>query len=112
MQSPDIISKGQLPGLQGIFPINAPYFPSGGVLTGFVGHKSSLILKSRLPNNIIGAVGGQVPGNVTTITASGGMSVMLVQYASLREGYAGWRPEVLLGAAVGDRRGGLVITSA
>lgn len=88
MQSPDIISKGQLPGLQGIFPINAPYFPTSSNRTGFVGHKSSLILKSRLPNDILGAVGGQLPGNVTTITASGGMSVMLVQYASLREGYA------------------------
>lgn len=112
MQSPDVISKGKLPPLQGIAPINAPYFPTGSNRTGFVGHKSALILKSRLPNDIIGAVGAQVPGNVTTISAPGGLSVMLVQYASLREGYAEWRPEVLLGAAVGDRRGGLVITSS
>lgn len=112
MQAPDVIGKGNLPTLQGITPINAPYFPTSSNRTGFAGHKSSLILKSRLPSDMLQATDGHAPGSVTTVTGPGGLSVMLVQYVSLREGYAEWRPEVLLGAAVGDRRGGLVITSA
>ncbi len=112
MHKPEVITDGALPKLQGFNPMNAPWFPASNSRVGFAGNKASLILKSRLPNDITAAVGAMVPGSVTTVTVPGGISVLLVQYVSLREGYAEWRPEVMLGAAVGERRAGMVITSA
>jgi hypothetical protein len=111
MRKPEVITKGQLPELQGFNPIEAPYFPNTSNRVGFAGHKAALILKSRLPQDFSSAVGAMTPGSVTTVTAPGGLSVLLVQYVSLRENYAEWRPEVMLGAAVGERRAGLVLTN-
>lgn len=111
-RQPEVITKGALPELQGFQPIKAPWFPSSNNRVGFAGHKASLILKSRLPQDFTSAVGAMTPGSVTTVTAPGGISVLLVQYVSLQGNYAEWRPEVMLGAAVGERRAGLVLTSA
>jgi len=110
-RKPEVITDGILPKLQGFNPLEAPWFPSTSARVGFAGHKASLILKSRLPQDFSSAVGAMVPGSVTTVTTPGGISVLLVQYVSLRENYAEWRPEVMLGAAVGERRAGLVLTS-
>ncbi len=112
MHKPDVITEGRLPKLQGIFPQEAPWFPTTSNRVGYAGQKASLCLKTRLPQDFTQAVGAMVPGSVTTVTAPGGISVLLVQYVSLQGNYSEWRPEVMLGAAVGDRRGGLVITSA
>lgn len=111
-RKPEVITDGILPKLQGFNPLEAPWFPTTNSRVGFAGHKAGLVLKSRLPQDFSSAVGAMVPGSVTTVTAPGGISVLLVEYVSLRENYAEWRPEVMLGAAVGDRRAGLVITSA
>jgi hypothetical protein len=49
---------------------------------------------------------------VTTVTEpDSGLSLALVQYMNLTQEYAEWRPEVILGAALGDPRGGLCGTS-
>lgn len=111
-RSPDIITDRKLPRLQGITPQNAPWFPSSNNRVGFAGNRNAVLIKSRLPQDFTQALGVSVPGSVTTVTAPSGISVSLVQYVNLQGGYAEWRPEVLLGAAVGDRRCGLVITSA
>jgi len=111
-RKPEVITDGSLPKLNGFNPLEAPWFPTSSNRVGFAGHKASLILKSRLPQDFSSAVGAMVPGSVTTVTTPGGISVLLVQYVSLRENYAEWRPEMMLGAAVGDRRAGMVITSA
>lgn len=108
---PEIVTEGRLPRVQGFSPQEAPWFPTSSNRFGFAGHKASLILKTRLPQDFTSAVGGMVPGSVTTVTVPGGISVLLVQYVSLRENYAEWRPEILDGAAVGERRCGLVLTS-
>jgi hypothetical protein len=111
-QSPEIITKGRLPELVGFAPYNAPYMPSANNVTGFAFHKAAVVLKARLPQDFTQAVGAMVPGSVTTITDPGtGISVLLVQYVNLTQNYAEWRIEVMLGAAVGDNRGGLVISS-
>lgn len=110
-RKPEVITDGALPKLQGFNPIEAPYFPTSSNRVGFAGHKASLLLKSRLPQDVTSAVGAMTPGSTTTVTTPGGISVLLVQYVSLREGYAEWRPEVMLGAAVGERRAGLVLTN-
>lgn len=112
MRNPEIIGKGQLPELNNFNPIKAAWFPTSSNRVGFAGHRAAAILKSRLPVDITSAVSAQVPGSVTTVSAPGGISVALVEYVSLREGYAEFRPEVMLGAAVGERRAGMVITSA
>lgn len=111
MQKPEIVTEAALPRLQGFSPLKAPWFPGSNNRVGFAGNKASLILKSRLPSDFTKAVGAAVPGSVTTVTVPGGISVLLVEYVSLRENFAEWRPEVMLGAAVGERRAGLVITS-
>lgn len=111
MQKPEVITKGVLPELQGFQPQNAPWFPSSSNRVGWAGTKAALALKSRLPSDFTNAVGAQAPGTVTTVTVPGGISVLLVQRVDLTGNFAEWRPEVYLGAAVGDRRGGLVLTS-
>lgn len=111
-RKPEVITEGVLPRLQGFAPIEAPWFPSSNNRVGFAGHRAALMLKSRLPNELTSAIRGGVPGSVTTVTAPSGFSCLLVEYVSLQNSYAEWRPEVMLGAAVGDRRAGLVITSA
>jgi hypothetical protein len=111
MKAPEIITKGQLPELQGLTPQKAPWFPPTNNRVGFAYHRAGLVLKSRLPVDFAHATGALIPGSVTTVTAPSGFSVSLVQYINLQSNYAEWRPEVILGAAAGDRRAGLLITS-
>jgi len=114
MQSPEIINEGKLPRIQGFNPIEAGYFPTSSNRVGFAGQKNSIVLKTRLPMDFTQALGGvAVPGSVSTVTDPvSGLTVMLVQRVDLTGNYAEWRPEIMLGAAVGDRRAGMVITSA
>jgi len=49
-----------------------------------------------------------IPGSITPVTdPDTKLSVSLVQRVDLLKGYAEYRPEAILGAAVGDKRGGL-----
>lgn len=108
---PEIVTESTLPRLQGFNPMEAPFLPTSNNLVGFAFHKAAAILKTRLPNDLSKASGAEIPGRATTITdPNTGLSVLLVQYSDLRSNYAEWRPEVILGAAVGDRRGGLCVT--
>ena len=108
----EFISESRIPKLSGFAPVEAPYFPTTNSGVGFAFHKAAVILKSRLPQDFTQALGVMVPGSVTTVTdPDTSISVMLVQYVHLTQGYAEWRPEVILGAAVGDNRGGLLLTS-
>lgn len=112
VQDPTIITQGRLPNLVGFAPYNAPYFPTSNNRVGFIGHKASILVKTRLPLDFTKAVDAQAPGNVTVVTnPSIGLSMLLVQYVNLTQGYCEMRIEAQLGAAVGDRRGGLLITS-
>lgn len=113
-QSPEIITKGRLPELTGFAPYNAPYFPTSNYRVGFAAHKAAVLLKSRVPNDLTGnaSVGANFPGSITTVTDPGtGLTMLLVQYINPTGGYAEWRIEAMLGAAVGDPRCGMVITS-
>jgi len=117
----DFTTEFKLPKLSGFAPYNSPYLPSSTPsvnpttvnVIGFAFQKAGAILKSRLPQDFTQALGVMIPGSVTTVTdPDTGISLMLVQYVNLTSGYAEWRPEVMLGAAVGDNRAGLVLTSA
>lgn len=112
-QDPELIKLGRIPQLAGFTPFEAPYLPSTNNLVGFAYHKAALVVKTRLPQDFVQALGVMVPGSVTTVTdPDTGISVLLVQYINLTQGYSEWRIEVLLGTAVGDKRGGLCITSS
>jgi len=106
------LTERRLPKISNFELLNSPWLPTADNMTGFVGHKASLVLKTRLPMSLKGMAGVQPPGTVTTITDPGtGLSILLVQYIDLKSNYAEWRPELILGVAVGDRRAGLVMTS-
>jgi len=118
------LSERQLPKLKGFAAYNAPYMPTQTPATptgpnpltpnvvGFAFQKAAAIVKSRLPTDFTTAIDAPIPGTKTTVTdPDTKISLMLVQYISLRENYAEWRPEVQLGTAVGDKRAGLVMTS-
>ena len=122
----DYLSEPLLPRVSGFAPYEAAYLPTGtpsqvttnlanpvvttANVAGFAFHKASIMLKSRLPQDFTKAVDAMIPGSVTTITdPDTKISIMLVQYVDLIKNFATWRPEIILGAAVGDFRGGLVL---
>jgi len=112
MQKPEMITEGMLPKVQGFESIDAPYFPSANYGVGFAGHKAALVLKTRLPQQLSQSFAANAPGSITTVTDPGtGISVSLVQFWNLQTNAYEWRPELMVGAAVGDRRCGLLLTS-
>ena len=94
-------------------PYRAPYLPATNNLVGFPFHKAAIVLKQRLPLDFSTALPGvPLPGSATPVTdPDSRLSCLLVQYVNLQQGYAEWRAETLVGAAVGDKRGGLCLTS-
>lgn len=117
----EFLMEAKLPKLSGFSPYKSPYLPlslpavnpTTNNIVGFAGQKAAIILKSRLPTDFSQALGSMIPGSITTVTdPDTKISVMLVQYVNLTQNYAEWRPEVILGTAVGDARAGLVLTSA
>jgi hypothetical protein len=103
------LTNQQLPeGLSGFKPFEAAYLPATNNLAFFAYHKAGIMLKSRLPMDFTQAVGAMIPGSITTVTdPDTKISVALVQRVDLIGNYAEWRPEIQLGANVGDKRGGL-----
>jgi hypothetical protein len=107
-QGNPVLTEQKLPdGLSGFFPYEAPYMPPN--LPFFPFQKAGIIIKSRLPQKFTDILTGvPLPGSVTTITdPDSKISVALVQRVDLQSNYAEYRPEVILGASVGDNRGGL-----
>ena len=115
-RAPEIVTENRLPKLAGFEPIEAPNLAAPGVtpnLAGMVLHRAAVVAKTRLSNDYTLALPGASYGNVTTVTEPDtGISVVLVQYVNHTGGYAEWRIQVMLGAAVGDNRGGLCLTSS
>jgi len=114
-RSPEIITDNELPKLGTFLPMEAPNLTNRNNtpnLVGFAMHKAGIIAKTRLSNDYTLALPGSSYGSVTTITEPDlGISVVLVQYVNHTGGYAEWRIQAMLGAAVGDNRGGLCLTS-
>jgi len=108
------LSERRLPKMSNFELLNASYMPTGSNRQGFAGHKASLVVKTRLPQDLSQALPGtSMPGNVATITdPATGISMALVSFFNLQAGFAEWRPELMAGVAVGDRRAGILITSA
>jgi hypothetical protein len=110
----DYLTKRKLPMISNFELDNAPYMPRTNNRVGFAGHKCSLVLKTRLPMDLQQALPGTpVPGSMAVVTdPATGLSMALTSYYNLQAGFAEWRPELMTGVAVGDRRAGLVMTSA
>jgi len=105
-----MLTEQTLPqGLSGFFPFESPYLPLN--LPFFPFHKAGIVIKSRLPSDFVNALKldkNQVPGSITTVMdADTKLSVSLVQRVDLIGNYSEWRPEIMLGAGLGDVRGGL-----
>ena len=115
-RAPEIITESRLPRLAGFEPIEAPNLTAPAVTPNLVGmalQRTAVVAKTRLSNDYTLALPGSSYGSVTTVTEPDlGISVVLVQYVNHTGGYAEWRLQVMLGAAVGDNRGGLCITSS
>lgn len=108
-----MLTEQELPeSLSGFAPYEAPWLPPANNLAFFPFHKAAIMLKSRLPMDYTQAVNAMVPGSITTVTdPDTRMSIALVQRVDLVGNYAEWRPEVQLGANVGDKRGGMCGTA-
>ena len=112
-QSPEIVTEGRLPRLKGFNIVKAANFPSSGNRVGMALQKNAMLIKSRLPSNYQDLLPGSGNGSITQISdAQTGLSIMLIQYVNNTRGFAEWLPCVIIGAAKGDTRGGMVITSA
>jgi hypothetical protein len=111
-QAPEIVTQGVLPNLAGFAPIKAPNFPGTNNRVGIALQKNGLIAKSRLPANLNTIQPGAGNGMVTQIVhPETGVAMLLVQWSDHKRGYSAWLPCAILGAAPGDTRGGLVVTS-
>jgi len=110
----ELLTMNRLPKIATFVPIEAPNLPTTGGMVGMALHKAGAIIKARLPNDYTTVFGsGASNGLMTTITAPDiGLSMMLVQFSEHVRGFAEQRTQVMLGAAAGDPRGGLVITGA
>jgi hypothetical protein len=111
-QSPGIVTDGKLPNLSGFVPVKAPNFPGTNNRVGIALQKNGLLAKSRLPANLMDVFPGAGNGTSTQVTdPETGFSMMMVRYIDNKRGFAAQLAAAILGAAKGDTRGGLVITS-
>jgi len=113
-RAPEIVTDDQLPKLGTFMPIQAPNLNKAGTpnMVGIALHRAAILAKTRLPSDYTAVLPGASYGSVQTVTDPDiGISVMLVQYVDHSKGFAEWRLQAMLGAAVGDKRGGLIITS-
>jgi hypothetical protein len=111
-QSPGIITDGVLPNLSGFAPVKAPNFPGTNNRVGIALQKNGLLAKSRLPANLMDVFPGAGNGTSTQVTdPDTGFTMMMVRYIDNKRGFAAQLAAAILGAAKGDVRGGLVITS-
>lgn len=112
-RNPEIVTEGELPKMSKFIPIEAPDFPTTSNRVGIALQKSGVVIASRLPGDYTQVLPGASYGNVTQVVdAETGLSLLLVEYVNHREGYAEMRLQTMFGVAVGDKRAGLVITSA
>jgi hypothetical protein len=110
-QKPEIIENSRLPHVSRFLPIEAPNLPTTGNMAAFFGHRSSLMVSSRVPNDyttILGPAASYGAVNVVT-NPDTGMSILLTQYVSHQGGYAASRLAWMYGVAKGNPAGGQIV---
>lgn len=111
-QKQEMITTGMLPPIKKFQPIEAPNLPATGNLAAFFGHKSSLVIAARTPNDYTAVLPGSGNGRVTIVSDENGFSVMLVEYVNHQMGTANWRIALMYGVGKGNAKGGRIIKSA
>jgi hypothetical protein len=110
-RNPELITEGELPKMSKFIPIEAPDFPSSANRVGMALQKNGVVAISRIPADYTKALPGANYGNSISIAdPNSGLTVQLVQYVNHTGGWAESRMETMIGAKVGDKRGGLPIT--
>ena len=116
-QMKELITQSTLPPIAGFQPYEAPNLPAtafgGKTLQAFFGHKSSLLVQSRIPNDwstVLGASSGYGMASIVT-NADTGISALLVQYSNPRSAYAEYRLAWMYGVAAGQQQGGVPVTN-
>jgi hypothetical protein len=111
-QAPGIITDGTLPNLSGFVPVKAANFPGSNNRVGIALQKNGLLAKSRLPASLQDVFPGAGNGtSAQVMDPQTGFTMMMVRYVDNKRGFAEQLATAILGAAKGDTRGGLVITS-
>lgn len=110
----EIITAGRMPKIKNFQPIEAPNLPTTGNMAAFFGHKSSLLVKSRVPNDYTAVLpGGAAHGLVRLVkNQATGFTVMVVFYADHQKGHASFRIAAMYGTAAGNTEGGVIVKSA
>lgn len=113
-QKPEIITDSQLPLISRFLPIEAENLPTTGNMAAFFGHRSSLVVQTRIPNDYTQVFGGSASyGDVSVITnPDTGMSIMQTKYVSHQGGYGAQRLAWMYGVAKGNTKGGQIVKSA
>lgn len=112
-QKPEIISDSRLPKISRFTPIEAPNLPTTGNMAAFFGHKSSLMVQTRVPNDYTTILPGASYGQVVAVTnPDTGVTALLVNYVSHPGGYASSRLAWMYGVAKAATKGGQIVKSA
>ena len=110
-RNPELITEGELPKMSKFVPIEAPDFPTANNAVGMALQKNGVVAIARPPFDYTRALPGASYGNCTMVKLpETQLTVMLVEYVNHTGGFAERRMEVAIGAKVGDKRGGLLIT--
>lgn len=112
-QRPEIVTGAELPPISKFQPLEAPNLPTTGNLAGVFGHKSSLVMQSRIPNDYTKVLPGASYGNVAVVTDPDiNLSTLVTQYVSHQGGYAAQRQAIMYGVAPGITKGALLLLSS
>ncbi len=112
-QRPEIVTGAELPPISKFQPLEAPNLPTTGNLAGVFGHKSSLVMQSRIPNDYTKVLPGASYGNVAVVTDPDiNLSTLVTQYVSHQGGYAAQRQAIMYGVAAGIAKGAVLLLSS
>lgn len=115
LRDEEIITKASLPMLAGFMPIKAPDLPANGVnLIGMALHRAGVALSARPPQNLNDFFSqGAGDGNYILVTdPETKLTFAQMDAVNQTNGFAQRTLAAVIGAGVGDKRGGLCLVGA